>query len=113
MILENIPKDSPAYKEELFGPVLSFFKFRDDKEAIDLANDHVYGLGSAIFTKNIKKAKEKALQLEYGSVFINDFTVSDSAIPNGGTKDSGYGRECFKDGLLEVCNKKSIVIGKL
>jgi succinate-semialdehyde dehydrogenase/glutarate-semialdehyde dehydrogenase len=57
MIIENIPKGSPAYKEELFGPVFSLFKFKDEKDGIDLANDHIYGLGASIFTQNIQKAK--------------------------------------------------------
>jgi succinate-semialdehyde dehydrogenase/glutarate-semialdehyde dehydrogenase len=53
MIIENIPKESPAYKEELFGPVFSLFNFKDEKDGIDLANDHVYGLGASIFTQNM------------------------------------------------------------
>ena len=95
----------------MFGPVFSLFKFYDDKDAVDLANDSLYGLSGSIFTKNIEKAKLKAKKLDAGNIFINDMVVSDSAIPNGGVKDSGYGRECYIDGMLETCNRKSIVIG--
>jgi succinate-semialdehyde dehydrogenase/glutarate-semialdehyde dehydrogenase len=61
MVLDNISRDQPAYKEELFGPVFSLFKFKDDHEAIDLANDTCYGLSASVFTKDIEKAKKKAV----------------------------------------------------
>lgn len=112
MILEDVPLESQAYKEELFGPVFTLFRFSEDKEAYKIANDIGYGLGSSIFSKNIEKAKERALQLETGHVSINDVTITDPGIPNGGIKESGYGRECYKDGLTAVCNKKSIIVGK-
>lgn len=61
MILEDVPEDSPAYKEELFGPVFTLFKFSDEKDAIRIANDNIYGLGSSVFSKDIDKAKKLAL----------------------------------------------------
>ena len=113
MILEDIPKESAAYREELFGPVFSLYRFTDDKEAVDLANDSYYGLSASIFTKDAKKARNKAMKLEVGNVFINEAVISDSAIPNGGIKDSGFGRECYLDGMLETANRKSIVINNM
>lgn len=113
MVLDNITKDQPAYKEELFGPVFSLFKFKDDFEAVTLANDSRYGLSASIFTKDLAKAKRKAIKLEVGNVFINEAVSSDPAIPGGGVKDSGFGRECYKDGLFEVVNRKAVLVGKL
>jgi succinate-semialdehyde dehydrogenase/glutarate-semialdehyde dehydrogenase len=111
MVLDNIPKSSPAYCEELFGPVFSLFKFQNGFEAVSISNDSVYGLSAAIFTKDRKRAERKAMMLDVGQVFINDSVTSDPGIPSGGIKESGYGRECFKEGLLEVSNRKSIIFG--
>jgi succinate-semialdehyde dehydrogenase/glutarate-semialdehyde dehydrogenase len=111
-VLENITKDQPAFYEELFGPVFSMFRFHDDMEAIELANCTNYGLSGSIFTQDNALAKRKALMLEVGNVFINEIVASDPAIPCGGVKDSGFGRECFKDGLHETMNRKAIVFGK-
>lgn len=72
MILEDIPVDCPAYNEELFGPVIGFFKVKDDQEAIDLANSHSYGLGAAVFGKDIERAERVAAEIESGMVNIND-----------------------------------------
>lgn len=71
IILENIPKDAKAYSEELFGPVFSFFKFRNDQEAIDLANSSKYGLAGTVFSRNMSRAESIAFDLESGSVSIN------------------------------------------
>ena len=112
MILESIPKDSRAYKEELFGPVFSLFKVHSDMEAVMLANESEYGLSGSIYTKDEERGKDLARMLECGTVFINDVVGSDSRLPSGGFKDSGYGRECYKDGLFESINRKTIVIPK-
>lgn len=112
LILENVTKEQPAYCEELFGPVFSLFKFNDPIEMVDLANATDYGLSASIFTEDMARAKHEALQLDVGTVFINDFVASDPAIPGGGIKDSGYGRECYKDGVHETINRKAIVYGK-
>ena len=111
MVIENITKEQPAFSEELFGPVFSLFRFHDELEASELANGTSYGLSASIFTQDLERAHQKALKLECGTVFINEIVASDPAIPGGGVKDSGYGRECFSDGLHETINRKSIVVG--
>lgn len=103
----------PAYDEELFGPVFSILRFKDLEEAIFLANDIKYGLSANVFTKDIAKAKMLVGELEVGNVFINEVAGSSPGIPTGGVKDSGYGRECYKDGLYETTNRKGVVIGKI
>ena len=112
MILENIPEGCPASSEELFGPIFSLFKFTTDIEAVKLANSSDYGLSGSIFTADEAKGKELARMLECGTVFINDVVGSNPRLPNGGVKDSGYGRECAWDGVLETVNRKPIVIAK-
>ena len=110
VVLENIPTNSRAFSEELFGPVFSLYKVGSDQEAIDLANSSVYGLGAAVFTKDLDRAEKMARLIDSGMVYINDFVQSQSDVPSGGCKDSGYGRECFTDCLFDLSNKKSIVI---
>lgn len=89
--------------------MFSLFRFSDDVEAVEIANGSKYGLSASIFTKDLDRAKAKAMQLDAGSVFINDTVTTVPGIPGGGTKESGYGRECYKDGLHETTNRKSIV----
>ena len=113
IVLESIPKDAPAYNEEVFGPVFGLFKASSDDECIEIANDTVYGLGASIFSNDVARAKQLALEIESGQVFINDITQSDPALPAGGIKDSGYGRECGREGMLEIANNKTVVVGKL
>jgi acyl-CoA reductase-like NAD-dependent aldehyde dehydrogenase len=81
-----------------------------DREAAELANESDFGLSASIFTSDEEKGKNLARTLECGTVFINDTATSDSRVPNGGIKDSGYGRENYKDGFFETLNRKSIVI---
>jgi succinate-semialdehyde dehydrogenase/glutarate-semialdehyde dehydrogenase len=110
-VLENVVPGMPAYHEELFGPVAVLFRVEDDDEAVRIANDTVFGLGSGIFTSNIEKAKVLAEKgLEAGCVFINDFVKSDPRLPFGGVKESGYGRELSCIGIHEFMNMKTIVI---
>lgn len=111
MVIENITKEQPAFSEELFGPVFSLFRFHDDLEAVELANATSYGLSGSIFSQDLDRAHKRALMLECGNVFINEIVASDAAIPGGGVKDSGYGRECFSDGLHETLNRKAIIVG--
>ncbi len=106
LILENISKPQPAYSCELFGPVFSLFKYSDPLDAVEIANDVSFGLSAAIFSKNIKKAERMGEMIEAGSIFINELVMTDPSFPNGGIKDSGYGRECYKDGLFEISNRK-------
>jgi succinate-semialdehyde dehydrogenase/glutarate-semialdehyde dehydrogenase len=111
LIIDNITSDQPAFYDEIFAPVFALFSFKTDQEAINLANSSSYGLSSCIFSENIERVRKIAMKIEAGNVFINEITNSDPSIPNGGVKDSGYGRECYKDGLLEIINRKGIVIG--
>jgi succinate-semialdehyde dehydrogenase / glutarate-semialdehyde dehydrogenase len=75
-----------------------------------LANDIDYGLSGSVISSNLERAKSLAMKLEVGNVFINDAVGSDPAIPSGGVKDSGFGRECYRDGILEVINRKTICV---
>jgi succinate-semialdehyde dehydrogenase/glutarate-semialdehyde dehydrogenase len=109
MLLSNIQKNMPAYNEEFFGPVFLFFAVEDETEAIRIANDSVYGLGATVWSSNIEKAQEVALQLETGAVTINGVMSSDPRIPFGGIKKSGIGRELGQIGIYAFVNKKSIV----
>lgn len=109
-ILTDIKPGMRAYHEELFGPVASFYRVKDENEAIKLANDSDFGLGGAVFSKDIKRAEKVALQIETGMVFINSPTNSSPELPFGGTKHSGYGRELSSLGIEEFVNKKLIRI---
>lgn len=109
-LLSNIKKGMPAYEEELFGPTIAFFEVEDEKDAIRLVNDTIFGLGASVWSQNIQKAEELALQLEVGAVAINQLLKSDPRIPFGGIKRSGIGRELGKLGLLEFVNIKSVII---
>ncbi len=107
-ILGNIPSKSIAYREELFGPVLSFYVVQNADEAITLANDTEFGLGATIWGKNVTFAQQVGDQIESGQVFINAVTRSHTAFPFGGVKKSGFGREMGPNGLLEFCAVKTI-----
>ncbi|RYZ19026.1 MAG: aldehyde dehydrogenase family protein, partial [Chitinophagaceae bacterium] len=110
-ILSNIPKDSPAYNEELFGPVASLFVVENEEKAIALANDTMFGLGASIWSENTKHALELARKIESGNVYINTIVKSDQRIPFGGVKNSGFGRELSDVGIKEFVNFKTTVIG--
>lgn len=107
-ILTNIPQDSPAAQQELFGPVLSVFTFSHLNEAIHLANNTRFGLGASIYTKNTELAIEMASQIHSGMVYINQLVKSDVRVPFGGVKKSGIGKELGDAGLKEFCNLKTI-----
>jgi succinate-semialdehyde dehydrogenase/glutarate-semialdehyde dehydrogenase len=110
-VLTTVAKGMPAYDEELFGPVAAIIPVRDEAGALAVANDSLYGLGAAIFTKSPKRAAALARQLEAGLVFVNDFVRSDPALPFGGVKQSGYGRELGPYGIREFVNVKTVVGG--
>ncbi len=110
-ILADVSREMPAYSEELFGPVASVIRVNSIDEAISVANDTSFGLGSAIFTQNTSLALEIATsKIDAGACFINDFVKSDPRLPFGGVKESGYGRELAHFGIHEFVNVKTICI---
>lgn len=110
-VLVGVGPGMPAYEEELFGPVAAIIKADDEEDAIKIANDTTYGLGSAIFTSDKQKGEQIAAHyLEAGSAFVNDFVHSDPRLPFGGIKESGYGRELSPWGIKEFLNLKTVYI---
>jgi len=107
-VLANVPKGSPAYAEELFGPVASIFRVKDQDEAIRLANDVRFGLGASAWTNDPKEQERFINELEAGMVFINKMVASDARIPFGGVKASGHGRELSLVGIREFLNAKTV-----
>ena len=102
----------PVFDEETFGPVAAVTKVKDRKEAIKMAKESRFGLGTMLFTKDIDAAKRLVSEIPDGSFFINDMVKSDPRLPFGGTKASGFGRELSKEGMLEFVNKKTVYIKK-
>lgn len=108
-ILTDVTEGMPAYNEELFGPVATIIKAKNEADAISIANDTNYGLGAAIFSKNVEKAERiAAKELDAGCCFVNDFVKSDPRVPFGGIKQSGYGRELGLYGIREFVNVKTV-----
>lgn len=109
-ILENIPKSSDAYHEEIFGPVAALYKVESLLEAIEIANDSPFGLGSAIWTTDENELAQAIRDIEAGATFVNAMTSSDPRLPFGGIKRSGYGRELAAEGIRAFCNVKTVFI---
>ena len=109
-VLVNVKKGMSAYDEELFGPVLAVIRVKDAKQAIQVTNDTIYGLGATVFTKNKMLAKRLASSIDSGAVFVNTAVRSDPRLPFGGVKKSGYGRELSSYGIKEFVNVKTVYV---
>ena len=110
-VLSNVKKGMPAYDEELFGPVATLIKVKDEEEAIKIANDTSFGLGAAVFTKDVRRGEEiAAKKLKAGCCFVNELVKSDPRLPFGGIKESGYGRELSEFGIKEFVNIKTVYV---
>ena len=112
-ILENVEKGQPAYDDELFGPVASLIRAKDQDDALRIANDSRYGLGGAIFSKDEDKAIRLAREeFDTGMVYINGYGLANPALPFGGVKNSGHGREHGGFGIKEFVNIKGLHVHK-
>ena len=110
-LLDNVRPGMPAFDDEIFGPVASIISVNNEKEAIQLANQTSFGLGGAVFTKDIERGEKIAANdIEAGCCFVNDFVRSDPRLPFGGIKESGYGRELSEAGIREFTNMKTVYI---
>jgi succinate-semialdehyde dehydrogenase/glutarate-semialdehyde dehydrogenase len=102
----------PAYDQETFGPVAAIIAARDEGDAIRIANDNPFGLGAAVFTRDVARGERIAAEgLDAGACFVNAFVRSDPRLPFGGIKESGYGRELSAFGIREFVNVKSVLVG--
>jgi succinate-semialdehyde dehydrogenase/glutarate-semialdehyde dehydrogenase len=112
-VLTNIPKSSPAHRDELFGPVASLYRAKDIHEAIAIANDTKFGLGASLWSNDEGERAAFIDQIEAGMAFINGMVASDPRIPFGGVKQSGYGRELSVHGIREFVNAKTVCINEV
>lgn len=110
-VLADITPENPAYREEFFGPVAQVYRAASEEEAVQLANDTPYGLGSYVFSSDAEQAQRVADQIEAGMVFVNVVDADGVELPFGGVKGSGFGRELGRFGADEFVNKKLIRVG--
>jgi len=111
-LLTDVPLDSPAATQELFGPVAAVFRFSTDDEAVAIANASPYGLTASIWSRDLQTARNMGAELECGGVYLNEVPFSDPRFPFGGVKRSGYGRELGRAGLMEFVNQRVLVVSK-
>jgi succinate-semialdehyde dehydrogenase / glutarate-semialdehyde dehydrogenase len=109
-LIDFVNVDNIAFQQETFGPLATVIRATDENDAIAIANNHRYGLASAIWTEDRDRAYALARKIEAGNVFVNSLVRSDSRIPFGGTKKSGYGRELSDIGIKEFMNMKSVIV---
>jgi succinate-semialdehyde dehydrogenase/glutarate-semialdehyde dehydrogenase len=107
-VLCDIDAANPAFRQEFFGPVALFFRVPDEAAAVALANDSPFGLGGSVFTRDVERGRRVARAIDTGMVFVNSAAVSVPELPFGGVKNSGYGRELSRAGILEFVNRKLI-----
>jgi succinate-semialdehyde dehydrogenase/glutarate-semialdehyde dehydrogenase len=112
-ILSDIQPGNPAFRDEFFGPVVSFFRVKTEAEAIALANDSDFGLGGSVWTADEARGRRVASQIDTGMTFVNNIDWTDAELPFGGIKHSGYGRELGNMGIQEFVNKKLVRTGHL
>jgi succinate-semialdehyde dehydrogenase / glutarate-semialdehyde dehydrogenase len=112
-ILSDIAPGNPAYRDEFFGPVASFYRVKSEQAAIELANDSDFGLGGSVWTQDEARGKRVASQVDTGMMFINNIDWSDAELPFGGIKYSGYGRELGDVGIQAFVNKKLVRSGRI
>ncbi|MGH8109367.1 MAG: NAD-dependent succinate-semialdehyde dehydrogenase, partial [Arenimonas sp.] len=109
-ILDNVKPGMPAYSEELFGPVASIIRVKDDDEAVRVANDTLFGLGASVWTQDKARGENIARRIKAGATFVNAQVRSDVRLPFGGTKSSGFGRELAEHGIHEFMNIKTVYV---
>jgi len=111
-VLAGVEKGMPAYHDEIFGPAAALITVANENEAVAVANDTQFGLGAAIFSKDVARAERLAAErIEAGCCFVNALVASDPRLPFGGIKTSGYGRELSDLGIREFVNQKTVVVG--
>ncbi|MCP4040785.1 MAG: aldehyde dehydrogenase family protein, partial [Gammaproteobacteria bacterium] len=109
-ILDHVRPGARAWDEELFGPVATVIRARDEEDAVHIANGSRFGLGGSVWTRDSERGERIALRMECGCAFVNGMVKSDPRLPFGGVKESGYGRELSHYGLREFVNIKTIWI---